>query len=167
MLRRVVVLLAVLALMVLVSCRKEGTGPIAPKREGTAVIPADESTRNEVDRINLRPKTPFFMERSALAETLNAQGAVESDNTTIHAGSPVYLTLYLKESPPGLQTGAVWYQGERALRHDVKPAAGAKVLTFTLNEKKLAPGKYRVIGYWGGNVAADKQFEIVAPAPKK
>src|SRR5258707_8693641 len=131
MLRRVVVLIAVLASMVLVSCSKEGKAPIAPKREGTAVIPEDASERRENDRINLRPKTPFFMERSALSETLNAQGAVESDNTTVHAGSPVHLTLYLKESPPGLQAGGGWEDGGPAPRPADKPAAGWKRLPLT------------------------------------
>ena len=36
---------------------------------------------------------------------------------------------------------------------------GAKVATFAF-KRKLAPGKYRVEAYWGGNVVADKSFEV-------
>jgi hypothetical protein len=163
--RRVVIVLLALAVL-LPSCRKEGKSTLQPKREGTAVLPEDEKGKKEDTRIDLRPKTPFFMLRSTLGDTLNPKGEVESDNTAIHAGTPVYLTLYLKESPRGLQTAAVWYKGDKAMLKEVKPAGGAKVLTFTLDGKKLEPGKYRVIGYWGGNVAADKQFEILPRAKK-
>lgn len=157
--RRAVILLLALSI-VLPACQKKEPSPTKPRREGTAVIPEDESKKEVDERINLRPKTPFFMMKSTLGDRLDAKGEVESDNATIEAGSPVYLTLYLKESPVGLQTGAVWYKGDKAFRRDVKPAAGAKIITFTLDDKKLEPGKYRVVGYWGGNVAADKQFEI-------
>ncbi len=161
-------LVIALALVILLpSCRKEGKAPIPPKgREGTAALPEDEAGKNEDARISLRSKTPFFMFKSTLGDRLNAKGEVESDNATIASDTPVHLTLYLKESPLGLQTGAVWYKGGKAFRRDVKMANGAKILTFTLDGKDLSPGKYRVIGYWGGNVAADKQFEILPKATK-
>ena len=36
---------------------------------------------------------------------------------------------------------------------------GAKTVTFAM-KPKLAPGHYRVEGWWGGNLAAEKTFEI-------
>ena len=165
MCRFISLMLCSLALF-LPSCRKESPAPTKGAGTTTSVIPENENNRSVDARVVLRPKIPFFMERSTVGSTLNPKGEVESDDTMVRAGAPVSLTLYLKESPPGLQVGAVWYHDDKALRHDVKPANGAKILTFTLDGRKLAPGRYRVVGYWGGNVAADKQFEIVGKAKK-
>jgi hypothetical protein len=161
--RRAAVLLALLAL-VLPSCGKRGKESLQPKREGTAVLPADDAGKSENVAISLRPATPFFMIRSTVGDAVNAKGEVEKDNLKVAAGTAVHLTLYLKESPPGLQTGVVWYKDERPIRREVKPGNGQKVISYTLDDAKLQPGKYRVVAYWGGNVAADKRFELVPRA---
>jgi hypothetical protein len=156
--RRAVILLALFAI-VLPSC-KERKESLQPKREGTAVLPANDAGKSENVPISLRPVTPFFMIRSTVGDAVNAKGEVEKDNLKVAAGTPVHLTLYLKESPPGLQTGVVWYKEERPIRREVKPGNGLKVITYTLEDPKLQPGRYRVVAYWGGNVAADKRFQL-------
>ena len=91
-----------------------------------------------------------------------------SESTSFRPGQPIYLTMVLTESPPGLQTRAVWHDPkDKVIRTDQKKMNGAKVATFTLSEVKLKPGKYHVVGYWGGNLAADKTFDIVAASKRK
>jgi hypothetical protein len=152
MVRRVASLM-LCSLLLLPSCNKKS--PVSNKGE--------PATRDS-GTVSLRPALPFFMDGSAIGSALNAKGEVEKDDTMVQAGAPVYLTLHLHESPPGLQVGAVWSHDGKVLTHEVKQANGGKVFTFVLSSAKLAPGKYRVVGYWGANVAADKKFEIVSKA---
>ncbi len=42
---------------------------------------------------------------------------------------------------------------------------GTKVATFAVGQK-LAPGKYHVRGYWGGNIADDRDFVVVAKSKR-
>jgi hypothetical protein len=110
----------------------------------------------------IRPDVPSFIEKSLLGSKLAANGNVETEEATFTAGSPVSLTLRFRESPSGLQAGARWYTTDRKpFAHEERPMNGGKVVTFTL-KSKLKPGRYRAEGYWGGNLAADKKFEVVS-----
>ena len=40
-----------------------------------------------------------------------------------------------------------------------KDMNGGKVVTFVI-PKGLPPGQYRVTGYWGGNVAVEREFQV-------
>ncbi len=161
--RRAALLVALFALL-LPSCGKGGKETLQPKREGTAILPENDAGKKENVPISLRPATPFFMVRSTVGDAVNAKKEAEKNNLKIATGTAVHLTLYLKESPPGLRTGVVWYKDERPIRREVKPGNGQKVITYTLDDAKLQPGTYRVVAYWGGNVAADKRFELVPRA---
>ena len=109
----------------------------------------------------IRP-VPSFIEKSLLGSKLAADGTVETEEATFAAGAPVSLTLRFRESPTGLQAGARWYTNDRKpFAHEERPMNGGKVVTFTL-KSKLKPGHYRAEGYWGGNLAADKKFEVVS-----
>jgi hypothetical protein len=139
----------------------------APARTGatTRVIPSD--ARNaKVDAV-IHP-LPQFIDQSLLGADLGPDGKVKTESDTFNAGQPVYLTMVLRESPPGLQTRAQWRDAkEKVLYSDQKNMNGGKMVTFTLKDKKLKPGRYHVVGYWGGNIAADKQFEIVGAGSKR
>ena len=92
--------------------------------------------------------------------------ATESDS--VPAGEPIYLTMVLRESPQGLQTSAVWTtMDKKPLKTERKVMNGAKTVTFGLNNPKMKPGRYRVVGYWGGNIATEREFEIVAKSKRK
>ena len=132
---------------------------------GKKVVPSD--ARNaKVDTV-IHP-APRYVDQSLLGAQVGPDGKVTSESTSFRAGQPIYLTMVLTESPPGLQTRAVWRDPkDKIIRTDQKKMNGGKVATFTLNEVKLKPGKYHVVGYWGGNLAADKTFEIVAASKRK
>jgi hypothetical protein len=160
----------VLSVLLLVSaCRKETPAPGpsgTPSRSGTAVLPGDARNAQIDTHVDVRHQTPFFMQKSMLGTKLAADGTVESDNATVPQGQPVYLTLWLKESPAGLQTTVKWYGKDgKVMKHEQHAMNGGKTVTFTLSDPKLAAGTYRVEGLWGGNLAADKSFDVVAAQP--
>lgn len=133
-----------------------------PRKVNIRTIPEDEKKKRADDVI--RVDEPYFMKKSMLGAKLDAQGNVAEEKSTFRKGEPVYLTMILKDSPIGLQTHVTWLRerDKSELHTELHEMKGAKVVTFALGDPNLEPGKYRVIGYWGGNVAADKPFEIVA-----
>ena len=61
----------------------------------------------------------------------------------------------------GLQTSVKWFDGSGTQIDESRTMmAGQKVATFKLNAKKLKPGDYRVVGYWGGNIAVERDFKM-------
>jgi len=164
--RRAVTAAVCCVLLLFAACRKETPSPSSsgkPSRSGTAVLPGDARNAEIDTHVDVRHHTPFFMKKSMLGTKLAADGTVESDNATVPHGQPVYLTLWLKESPAGLQTSVKWYGKDgKVMKHDQHSMNGATTVTFTLDDPKLAPGTYRVEGLWGGNLAADKSFDVVA-----
>jgi hypothetical protein len=143
----------------LVACQKQQT------RRNVRIRPAD--FRNVKVRETIQ-KEPQFIDHALLGSELNSDGVVSKQTTSFTDGQPVYLTLILRQSPHGLQTRAEW-QGpdKKTILVDRKDMTGAKVATFTLKEAKVKPGRHHVIGYWGGNIAAEKDFDILARAKGK
>jgi hypothetical protein len=127
--------------------------------KATSSAPAD--LRNaKVDTI-IHPDPPVFLDSSALGDQLGYDKNVLMDKNTIVEGHPIYLTLRLHESPKGLWTRALWKDESgnpiAAEDHDMK---GEHVVTFKC-DKPLKRGKYTVVGYWGGNIAVERPFEVV------
>ena len=154
--------LIILLLMVVPAAACKKTETISTGTPGTPVTTrvAPSPVRGRSNMV-IRTDLPSFMEKSLLGSKLGADGNVESDTATFKAGEPVSLTLHFHESPPGLQASARWYTTTKTpFAHEERPMNGGKVVTFTL-KSKLKPGRYRAEGYWGGNLAADKKFEVV------
>jgi len=160
MCRRIVLVLS--AFTLIAACRGREATTNAPRKVNVRTIPENERKKREEDVIRLQE--PYFMKKSLLGSKLGPDGSVAEEKKSFQKGEPVYLTLLLKDSPAGLQTRARWMrEGDKAELHtEIHEMNGAKTITFALADPSLKPGKYRVIGYWGGNVAADKPFEIVA-----
>lgn len=150
--------LLVLPLVAVVACGGRETKMTT--RAGS-VTPENEKKKREDDFVHL--DAGLFMKKSLLGSKLGADGNVTEEKTTFVKGEPIYLTLLLHDSPAGLQTHVTWLRegDKKELHSEFHNMNGAKSVTFALADPKLEPGKYRVIGYWGGNVAADKPFEIV------
>src|ERR1051325_5119111 len=155
--RRVTLIVA--CVLALASCSKrEPAAPARPPRVITTVIPEDAS--REKKRIFVKP-VPDILDKSALGRVLAPDGTVAREDMLFSPGQPVSLTIWLKPSPPGLATSVKWLGAkDKLLAQEQRPMNGAKVTTFTLKQK-LAPGSYHVIGYWGGNVVADRTFEVI------
>ena len=136
-----------------------------PAASKTGVKPGD--VRNAKVSEVIQP-LPQFIDHSLLGSKLGPDGLVVAETASVAAGEPIYLTMFLRESPPGLQTSAVWTtMDKKPLKTERKVMNGAKTVTFGLNNPKMKPGRYRVVGYWGGNIAAERQFEIVAKSKRK
>ena len=153
----VVVLLSAL---LLAGCQKKQESA-APGRPGviTTNIPQNEAGQraNVIGRVGTA-----VIDKMLVGTRLGPDGNVVEEQTTVTAGEPLYVPLRLRDSPVGLRTSAAWYdEHDKELVREQKDMNGAKVSTFALGQK-LPPGKYHVRGYWGGNVADDRNFEVVA-----
>ena len=145
------------------SCRKNEPEAAKPRRVVTTVIPED--ARSEKKRVFVKP-APDILDRSALGTRLAADGTVAAEESVFNQGQPIALTIWLKQSPPGLATGATWLgPHDKKILHEQRPMNCAKVATFVLRQK-LPPGPYRVEGYWGGNLVADKPFVVIGGKKK-
>jgi hypothetical protein len=153
---------AAIAVFLLLACQRH-----APPAEIKGVVhvtttnkPSDERRAKEKDLV--RPGTWRFLESAKLGTKLGADGAVAEETFAFPQGQPIYFTLNLRESPVGLQTHVVWLDAkDKQLGKELHPMNGAKTVTFAM-KTPLEPGVYRVEGYWGGNFAAEKTFEVVA-----
>ncbi len=145
--------------LLLVACHREAPPqPSAPRRVVTKSVPTD--ARNAKVNALLPVAPPTFLDSARLGAKLGADGRVAEQTATFRKGEAVYLTLDLRESPVGLATEAVWQDGKgKELARERHEMNGAKTVTFAM-KKPLAPGHYRVEGWWGGNLAAEKTFEI-------
>jgi hypothetical protein len=143
--------------------RPESAAPVGAKGRTTNIPESEAGKRGHV----IERTGTAVVARVLVGTKLGADGAIAEERTLFTVGEPVYLTLRLIDSPVGLGTGAIWYdQHGLRLAAEKKDMNGSKVATFALAQK-LAPGKYHVEGYWGGNLAGDKKFEVVAKAKPK
>ena len=165
--RRMLLLYALTAAFV-TSCQRNET--VVQERTTTqatvsttteAAPPVDLSTA-DVDTL-IKPSEPkLFVDKTRIGATIGEDGAVNADALEFQAKAPIYLTMWLVQSPDGLQTSAHLYDAkDKEVAVDRKPANGAKVVTLKLAPKNLKPGKYRVVGNWGGNIAAEYPVTIV------
>ena|SRR5438105_13266661 len=134
----------------------------APAGGKTRVITKNQPT----DARNMRVDTvvhpiPVFIDRALLGSQTGPDGSVTAEKTTFGHGEPVYLTMFFRESPVGLQAHVIWMDDKKKeLEREQQDMNGGKVVTFRLETEKLKPGKYHADGYWGGNLATEKDFEI-------
>jgi hypothetical protein len=159
---------ALVALLIVssLSCRKElpvtDTAPSARKTPAPSATPVAEP--RDLKGVKIDEKLAHettYVEGATLGAQKSADGTVQAESAKFKRGQPVYLTMRLKESPPGLQSRIEWKDAAGAtVFQEQRPMGGAKVVTFELT-KRLEPGGYRAVGYWGGNVACDLPFEVV------
>ena len=162
---RIVILLYVAATLCVASCRRETTQlPAQTATTGTNTTTVAGEPRDLKDaNINLAitPDKGQFVTDSRIGPALGADGLVAEEKTEFTSDQDVHLSLWLKESPAGLQTGAVIADSKgKEVDVERRPMKGEKTVTFTLGDKKLKPGKYLVTGYWGGNVAAEYEITV-------
>jgi len=147
------------ALLFIAACQREAPPQsTAPRRVVVKTIPSDARNAKVNALIPMTP--PRVLDGARLGATLGADGRVGAETATFKKGEPIYLTLDVRESPVGLATEAVWYDAKgkelARERHEMK---GAKTVTFAM-KTPLEPGRYKVEGWWGGNIAAEKTFEV-------
>jgi hypothetical protein len=107
-------------------------------------------------------ETAKVVTRTAIGSSVGSDGMVMTSKKEFKAGDPIRLSMWLKDSPASLQMRAAWYDDKEKLLHEEqKPMNGGTKITFDYKGKRLAPGKYEVVGYWGGNIVAEYEFTVV------
>jgi hypothetical protein len=152
------------SLLLVAGCRREQ--PVAPAQTATSTAPAtmtgepQDMTNTQVTEV-IVPSQREFVLNSRVGTAAGSDGMVSADLETFKRAQPVRLSMWLKESPSGLQTSAVVFdENDQKVTEERKSMNGAKTVTFTFNAKKWKPGMYRIVGYWGGNVAAEHVVKL-------
>jgi hypothetical protein len=148
---------AVILFCALAACQP-AREPAAVKRNvRRVVVPEDETNKRRIDKAT---PGPTLIDQSLLGTQLGADGTVAADSATVAEGTPVYLTLRLRDSPGGLRIGVIWKDSRgKKIAVEEKEMNGSKVATFALPQK-LAPGHYSVESYWGATPGTVHKFEV-------
>ena len=155
--------IAFLALILLAACRKETPAPATAQPQTPATTTA-ASTAEPQDLKNANvntviPLPPDVVPRCETGSQLNPTGAVAIGVTSFGPKDPIYFSMWLKEAPEGLQVSVkVLDQKNEEVVVVPKPASGLAIATMTV--PTLKAGKYKLEGYWGGNVVCEKSVEI-------
>jgi hypothetical protein len=157
---RITIVVAIAAIWV-VSCQKAETPSAsnAPQKSSTAGVPVKAGKANTVA---IEP--PTFVENVKLGSAVASDGSVTTEAAKFIQGQPIYFWMTFKESPRGLAATAKWYRGgeTKELTEERKDMNGSHSVTFDRRDtRKWKPGHYRVEGYWGGNPAGMREFDIV------
>jgi uncharacterized protein YcfL len=153
----------VLMLVLAAACRREEPAPTATAPPQTTTVTSTAPTNLADAKVTATvalEREREVAERSRLGTKLDAEGNVSEDARTFEPGEKVHLTMWVRQSPVGLQTSAIWYDARGKKVHEERvEMKGAKVATFTF-PKTNKPGKYRVEALWGGNKGAEYEFEV-------
>lgn len=157
-------LLVILAALCVVSCQRETTvvtETSQPTSTTTTLTGPPQDMKNAQVNTAIALERGAYVENSRVGSALGQDGTVESEKTEFAASDPIYLSMWFRESPAGLQA-RVTLEDEKGkeIGNAQAPMNGKKTVTFPLAEKRLKPGKYKVTGYWGGNVAAEHEFTV-------
>lgn len=104
---------------------------------------------------------PDVLSRCESGSQLGPDGLVSQPSTTFRTADPIHLSMWIRESPEGLQLAMRVLDADDdevgiARRDD---AGGARAVTMKVGQE-LEPGKYRLEGYWGGNLVCEKTIEV-------
>ena len=175
--KRIGFALLLVATLCSAACRQEtvrqepATDTSGNVRTTTVAGEPRDLTKAKVSQVIAPADAGQFVTNARIGTSTGADGMVAEETTEFATGEDVKLSLWLKESPAGLVTSAV-VQDASGEEVDVerKPMNGGKTVTFDLGDRKLKAGKYKVTGYWGGNIAAEYDITVTrskAKAPSK
>ena len=119
---------------------------------------SDLAGKRVQQKFELRPEV---LSRCEAGSRLGPDGLVSTPSSTFQTGDPVYLSMWLTESPNELQLAMRVLDGDDneigiARRDD---AGGAKAVTMKVGQA-LEPGQYKLEGFWGGNLVCEKGIEV-------
>ena len=159
--KRIVMIYAVAAACV--ACRYEPPAPEAARpqlRQRTVWQRSDLTGKRIAQRFVLQPKV---LARCEAGSQLDADSLVATPSAAFEAGEPVYLSMWLAEAPEGLQVALRVLDAEEneigTARRDA--AGGKRAVTLEVGEP-LKAGKYKLEGFWGGNLVCEKPISVVA-----
>lgn len=152
------------AALIVAGCQREAEAPATTETQ-VATQDTTQDVPQDVPGAAVNTVIAFDQARRMTSAKLGTpggdQGLVTVEKSEFKSGEPIVLTMWLEESPGGLVTSAQWIDPNgKEIASERKPMNGEKIATFALVGRKLGPGTYRVVGYWGGNIATEKEFEI-------
>lgn len=158
--KRITILYALI--LACVGCRYEAPAPEPARprlRERTVWQRSDLTGKKIAQRFVLQPKV---LARCESGSRLGADSLVSTPSVTFQSGDPIYLSMWLAEAPEGLQLAMRVVDAEEnevgtARRDD---AGGKRAVTLEVGEP-LAPGRYTLEGFWGGNLVCEKAISVV------
>lgn len=152
---------AILLACVFLSCRKEVAAPPPPQPTSTvtALVGEPQNMKDaEVDKVIVLPLS--VVPQCYSGSILGDNGAVSTASTSFGPKDPIYFSMWLKEAPAGLRVSVkVLDDKGKEVRVVPRDASGLKIATLTIPTPPQA-GKYRLEGYWGGNLVCEKDVEI-------
>src|SRR6266540_4969952 len=153
--------IAAAATLIALSCQRETTQTTSPATTQPTTVAKPQNLANAKVKKILPLTAVESLTQTHLGSAAGPDGIVTADKDTFKGGEPIILSMVIQQSPAQLQMSARWYDAkDKIISEDRRPMNGAKVVAFTYSGKKLKPGKYRVVGYWGGNVAGEKAFTV-------
>lgn len=134
-------------------------GPRPQLRQRTVWQRTDLSGKRISQKFVLQPQV---LSRCEAGSRLGNDGLVAAPAATFGEQDSVYLSMWLSEAPEGLQLALRVVDAEgneigTARRDD---AGGARAVTLQVGEP-LEPGKYKLEGFWGGNLVCEKPISVV------
>jgi hypothetical protein len=144
------------------ACRYEppaAEGPRPQLRQRVVWQRTDMSGKQMTQKFVLQPQV---LSRCEAGSQLGGDGLVAKPATTFGEQAPIYLSMWLSEAPEGLQLGLRVLDADgneigTARRDD---AGGARAVTLHVGEP-LKPGKYKLEGFWGGNLVCEREISVV------
>ena len=137
------------ALLVLTfACRNE---PAAPAQPATASQPASTTVAGEPRDLSGQKVDTTIPVPPPPITTCEVSPSFKRNE-------PIDFKMTLAEAPAELQVSVRIFQGDKEV--DVVRQAAEGKTNVTLRLPKLAPGKYRLEGVWGGNVGCEKEIEV-------
>jgi hypothetical protein len=145
-----------------VACRyepppREQAGP--QLRQRTVWERTDFTGKRVQQKFSLQPQV---LSRCEAGSKLGSDGVVSTPAATFGEQDSIYLSMWLAEAPKGLQLAM------RVLDDDGNEigtarrdnAGGARAVTLHVGET-LEPGRYKLEGFWGGNLVCEKSISVV------
>jgi hypothetical protein len=137
------------ALLLLTACRRETVVPAEPQKTTetvttTSAAPPEDLRAEKIDTTITIPPAPVS----------NCQV-----KASFKPSEPIDFTMQLTEAPAELYVSVRVFKGKEEVGFVRAPAEGKQ--SVTLRIPKLAPGKYKLEGLWGGNLACEKEIEVV------
>ena len=144
------------------ACRYEppaAEGPRPQLRQRTVWQRTDMAGKEISQKFVLQPQV---LSRCEAGSQLGGDGLVATPATTFGAQDSIYLSMWLAEAPEGLQLSLRVLDDEgneigTARRDD---AGGARAVTLQVGDP-LEPGKYKLEGFWGGNLVCEREISVV------
>lgn len=145
-----------------VACRYEA--PPAETVQRPRLQPRTVWQRSDLSGKRVQQKyvlRPNVITRCEAGSQLGPDGLVSVPSGTFKTTDPIHLSMWLTQAPEDLQLVLRVLDAEEneigvAHRDD---AGGARAVTLKVGEE-LKPGKYRLEGFWGGNLVCEKDVEV-------